>query len=479
MSPDPHAPTAPKPTFLPDPQAHHPFTAFHTLAKPIGPICNLDCTYCFYLHKENFFPKGEQFRMSPEVQEAFIKQYIEGQDVPEVNFAWQGGEPTLLGLDFFKRAVELQKKYAPAGKAITNAFQTNGVLLDEAWCSFFKEHDFLIGLSIDGPKELHDKYRFYKDGSGSHEKVVAALRVLQQHGVRTNSLTCVNRLTGDHGREVYHFLRDECGFEHMQFIPIVEKRDFETVAPGMKNPDEGDPREDLLKVTPWTCKPEQWGRFLSAVFDEWVRRDVGKVFIQQFEQTLACVMGLPASLCVYSKNCGRALAIEHDGSLYSCDHFVYDEYKLGNIKDRSMRELVNTPEQKKFGTDKFDSLPRFCRRCDFLEMCYGECPKNRFIETPDGEAGLNYLCAGLKIYFAHVTPVMGLMAREIAQGRPAETVMHAIQASERIAAASGQKVPEPAAAPAMPAAGALKRDARPNDPCPCGSGKKFKKCHGR
>ncbi|MCK6474758.1 MAG: anaerobic sulfatase maturase [Planctomycetes bacterium] len=447
-------------------------SAFHTLAKPIGPICNLDCTYCFYLHKENFFPKGENFRMSEATLEAFTKQYIEAQDVPEINFAWQGGEPTLLGVEFFRKAVELQKRYAPEGKTITNALQTNGVLLDDEWCAFLKENDVLVGLSIDGPKDVHDKYRYYKDKRSSHDDVMRGLRLLQKHGVRVNSLTCVNRATGSRGREVYRFLRDECNFEHMQFIPIVEKIDFETVAPGTENPGGPDPDDDLLKVTPWTVKPEQFGRFMCAVFDEWARADVGKVFVQTFEQTLAGVLGMPASLCVFSKRCGRALAIEHDGGLFSCDHFVYGDYKLGNIHDKTMRQMAASEQQKKFGNDKFDTLPRYCRTCEFLELCYGECPKNRFIQTPDGEDGLNYLCAGYKIYFAHATPVLAMMAREIREGRPAAGIMRAIQAAEQVEAskasgsATATAAPKPNAKP------------RPNDQCPCGSGKKFKKCHG-
>ncbi len=449
-------------------------SAFHTLAKPIGPICNLDCTYCFYLHKENIFPSATNYRMSDEVLETFVQQYIEGQDVPEINFAWQGGEPTLLGVEFFKRALEFQKKYAPKGKTITNAFQTNGVLLDDEWAAFLKENDFLIGLSIDGPKRLHDKYRVDKHGGSSFDDVMRGLRFLQKHDVRVNSLTCVNRETANHGAEVYRFLRDECQFEHMQFIPIVEKTDFETVAPGVENPEGPSPKDDLLKVTPWTVKPEQFGRFLSAVFDEWARADVGKVFVQTFEQTLAGVLGVPASLCIFRKTCGKALAIEHDGGLFSCDHFVYGEYKLGNIKDKTMRQMAQSDQQEKFGNDKYDKLPRFCRTCDFLSLCYGECPKNRFIKTPDGEEGLNYLCAGYKIYFAHVTPVMSMMAKEIREGRPADGIMRAMQAAEQVAQAGAAK--EPAASKGPPA---QPKALRPNDRCACGSGKKYKKCCGR
>jgi len=409
--------------------------AFHTLAKPIGPICNLDCTYCFYLHKENFFPAGEQFRMRPEVLEKFIQQYIEGQDVPQIDFAWQGGEPTLLGLDFFRQVVELQKKHCPAGKTVSNAFQTNGVLLDDAWGEFFKAHDFLIGLSIDGPKALHDAYRVDKGGQSSFDAVMRGLGFLKKHGVRYNTLTCVQRDNEAHGREAYQFLRDECGSDFMQFIPIVEKTNFEAVGPGLADPSgKPEPRDPLRQVTPWTVKSESYGRFLCAVFDEWVRHDMGKVYVQLFEITLGSTMGLPSSLCVFSKNCGRAVAIEHDGALYSCDHYVYPEYKLGSVLDGTLRQMVTSERQQQFGKNKFDSLPRYCKRCDFLDLCYGECPKNRFIQTPDGEAGLNYLCVGLKIYYAHTQPYFQAMARELSNQRSPANVMRALQAQEAKAA---------------------------------------------
>ncbi len=440
---------------------------FHVLAKPIGPVCNLDCIYCFYLHKENFFPKGEKFQMSDETLDNFIRQYIEAQEVPEINFAWQGGEPTLLGVKFFRKVIELQKKYAPDNKTITNAFQTNGVLLDDEWCEFLKEHDFLVGLSLDGPRERHDKYRVDKGGKPTFDRVMAGLRVLQKHEVRVNSLTCVNRLTGQHGGEVYRFLRDEAGLEHMQFIPIVEERSYEEQAPGVRvgSAAEQDP---LRVVTPWTVEPKQFGRFLCGVFDEWVRHDVGKVFVQHFEVTLALVVGMPSPLCIFSKTCGKATAIEHDGTLYACDHFVYEDFKLGNVNEAHLRDMVVSKAQIRFGVDKFSKLPRRCKRCEFLHLCYGECPKNRILKTPDGEPGMNYLCEGLKIFFAHVTPIMGMMAKELQAGRPAMGVMHYLQQTEEAAASGQQAEPKPS-----------QENARPNDPCPCGSGKKFKKCCAR
>jgi len=421
--------------------------AFHVLAKPIGPVCNLDCQYCFYLHKTRFFPEGERYRMSDEVLERFVRSYIESQDAPEVNFAWQGGEPTLLGVDFFRRAVALQRDFAPPGKTVQNAFQTNGILLDDEWCAFFKEHDFLVGLSLDGPREIHDKYRVDKHGAPTFEKVMAALRLLQKHQVRVNSLTCVNRYSGSRGAEVYRFLRDEAGFEHLQFIPVVEQVAFETNAPGVRGKWGQIPfcpskmvsvptfptfpgRDPRLLVTPWTVLPEQFGRFLCAVFDEWVRHDVGRVFVQHLEVALALVLGLPSPLCVFARACGQALAIEHDGTLFSCDHFVYPEYRLGNVKEQGLREMAQSAFQRSFGLDKSAKLPGTCRRCEFLALCFGECPKNRLLFGPGGEAGLNYLCPGLKIYFAHVTPVLAAMARELRAGRPAGNVMLALREAE-------------------------------------------------
>ena len=439
---------------------------FHVLAKPIGPICNLDCQYCFYLHKEHFFPKGEQFKMSDETLEAFIKQYIEGQELPEISFAWQGGEPTLLGVRFFRKVIELQQKYTPPNKTISNALQTNGVLLNDEWGAFLKEHDFLVGLSIDGPRELHDKYRVDKQGRPSFDRVMNGLRVLQKHDVRVNSLTCVNRLTAHHGRDVYRFLRDDAGFEHMQFIPIVEERSFEEQAPGVRTgPAAG--QDPLRLVTPWTVEPKQFGRFLCNVFDEWVMNDVGKVFVQHFEVALALVVGLPSPLCIFGKTCGKATAIEHDGTLYSCDHFVYDDFKLGNVNEEHLRDMLVSRLQIRFGVDKFTKLPRYCKQCEFLPLCYGECPKNRILKAPEDQPGLNYLCEGLKIYFAHITPVLQMMAKELRAGRSAMNVMYALQAHENEAEAAPPKRPP------------SRENARPNDPCPCGSGKKFKKCCAR
>ena len=417
--------------------------AFHLLAKPTGAICNLDCAYCFFLDKEVFYP-GSKFRMGEPVLEQYIRQIIESHQTDSVNIAWQGGEPTLMGLDFYRRAMGLVEKYRRPGMTFLHTMQTNGTLLDDEWGAFFAEHNFLIGISIDGPRPLHDVYRVDKGGKPTFDKVMAGLRVLQRHGVDFNILTTVNRMNADHPLEVYRFLRDEAGATWMQFIPVVERIN----ADGLTLYQEG------TTVSERSVLPEQFGRFLCTIFDEWVRRDVGTVFVQTFEATLRSWLGLGASgMCVFNETCGTGLAIEHNGDLYSCDHFVEPDYLLGNIRERHMIELVASPQQLKFGQDKRDALPRYCRECDVRFACHGECPKNRFILTPDGEPGLNYLCAGFKEYFHHVAFPMKLMAGLIRRGRDAKEVMLALER----AFAGVQR----------------------NDPCPCGSGRKFKQCHGR
>ena len=370
--------------------------SFHIMIKPAGAACNLNCSYCFYLSKATLSDGPGAGRMSDETLELFIRRYIEGVTAPEVVFSWQGGEPTLMGLDFFRRVVELEKKYAKPGQAVQNDLQTNGTLLDEDWCRFLKKHNFLVGLSIDGPKKLHDAFRVAKDGSPTFDKVFAAAKLLQKHGVPFNTLTCINRLNAKQPLDVYRFLRRELGSTTMQFIPIVEPRDFERTAPGTGHPDSS--------VTDWSVDPADWGTFLCKVFDEWRNRDLGKVFVNHFETLVAQHMGLPSQLCVYSEICGKGLAVEHDGGVYSCDHFVYPEYKVGNILDHRLGDLVFSRGQEKFGYAKSEILPKHCRECDFLRDCWGECPKNRILRTADGEPGLNYLCAGFKKYFAHAIP---------------------------------------------------------------------------
>jgi serine-type anaerobic sulfatase-maturating enzyme len=372
---------------------------FHLLAKPTGATCNLDCKYCYFLSKEMLYP-GSRFRMADDLLEEYIKQMIESQRVPEVSIAWQGGEPTLMGLDFFKRSMELERKYRRPGMTIYNTMQTNGTLLNEEWCEFFKENNFLIGLSIDGTKDLHDFYRVDKGGHGTFDKVIKAARLMQQFDVEFNVLTTVNAHNAERPLEIYRFFRDELKTKYIQFIPIVE-RDNQT---GFQ---EGN------TVTERSVTAKQWGRFLTTIFDEWVRRDVGEVFVQMFDAALASWYGAPPGLCIFSEKCGKALAMEHNGDVYCCDHYVEPKYKLGNILETNMADLVASDKQVKFGNDKLDTLPKYCLNCEVRFACHGECPKNRFIETPDGEPGLNYLCEGYKSFFRHIDMPMKFMVQQL------------------------------------------------------------------
>ena len=387
---------------------------FHLMAKPIGAICNLDCDYCFYLEKEHLFPDKTDFKMNDKVLESYIRQYIEGQPGNHVFFTWQGGEPTLLGVDYFQRAVELQKKYAQ-GKTIENAFQTNGILLDDNWGTFFHENEFLVGISIDGPEQLHDRYRLNKGRKGSFKEVMKGLEVLKKHQVAFNTLTVVQRHNSQHPLEIYQFLK-EIGSGYMQFIPIVERIGIPDSNGGMQllSPSASGSRQ----VTDWSVNPENYGHFLCEIFDEWVRADVGKYYVQIFDVALEAWSGGNPSLCVFRETCGDALALEHNGDLFSCDHYVYPENKLGNILDHTMASLVSSEQQKDFGVDKKSSLPQYCMDCEVRFVCNGECPKHRFLNTPDGEAGLNYLCAGYKIFFKHVDPYMRFMTNELQHRRP-------------------------------------------------------------
>ena len=424
------------------------------MTKPTGAACNLDCDYCFYLEKENLYPGKSDFRMSSEVLESYIKQYIKSQPGDHVYFAWQGGEPTLLGVNFFKKVIELQKKYAD-GKTIENAFQTNGVLLNDKWGAFFHDNAFLVGISIDGPEEFHNHYRLNKGGKGSFKQVMRGLEILKEYKVEFNTLTVIQDHNSHHPLEIYHFLKEiDSGF--MQFIPIVERiSDTKTddglqfISPGSKN---------KAHVTDWSVKPEQYGFFLCEIFDEWVRSDVGYSFVQIFDVALEAWAGYNPGLCVFSEKCGQSLAIEHNGDLYSCDHYVYPQNKLGNILCEPMLALVQSDQQIKFGNDKRDTLPGYCRQCEFRFACNGECPKNRFISTPNGEAGLNYLCAGYKKFFNHINLYMKFMAKELLYQRPPANVMAWAKEKEK---------------------GFPSLKTGKNDPCPCGSGIKFKKCCGQ
>lgn len=385
---------------------------FHVMAKPIGPACNLDCSYCYYLAKATLPEGSRSGRMSDQTLELFIRQYIAGVSGKEVVFSWQGGEPTLLGVDFFRRVIELEKKYAKPGQTVQNDLQTNGTLLDEEWCRFLKQNRFLVGLSIDGPRDIHDQCRYAKNGEPTFDKVMNAVRLLKQHGISFNTLTCVHRHNARRPLDVYRFLRREVGSVHMQFIPIVEYQGFETTAPQtwdaatlpMQHEARARPGQPDSIVTDWSVDPEDWGYFLSKVFDEWSKRDIGKAYVNHFETLVAQHMGLPSQMCVYSEICGKGLAIEHEGSVYSCDHYVYPEYRVGNIRGAELGDMALSRAQVKFGYAKSETLPKQCRQCAYLTDCWGECPKNRILRTADGEPGLNYLCSGFQQFFAHAVP---------------------------------------------------------------------------
>ncbi len=416
------------------------------MLKPRGALCNLDCKYCYFLSKEMLYP-GSRFRMADELLEAYTRQYIAAQRVPEVTFAWQGGEPTLMGLDFFRRALDYQHKYRPEGMRVYNALQTNGTLLNDEWCAFLHENEFLVGLSLDGPRELHDVYRVDKGGQPTFERVMAAARLMQQHKVDFNILTTVHAANATHPLEVYRFLRDELGTQFIQFIPIVERANETGFQEGEQ-------------ITPRSVTGKQYGDFLIAIFDEWVRHDVGRVYVQIFDVALAAWLGERPGLCIFEETCGHALAMEHNGDVYSCDHFVEPRHKLGNMVDIPLLEMVGSEQQWRFGQAKRDTLPRYCRECEVRFVCNGGCPKDRVLHTPEGEPGLNYLCEGFRAFFNHVDAPMKYMAAELRAQRPPANIMRHLAQQEadlqrRFALASR------------------------NDPCPCGSGKKFKHCHGR
>ena len=438
--------------------------AYHLLVKPTGAICNLDCKYCFFLSKEMLYP-GSRFRMADELLETYIRQLLESHRIPEVTIAWQGGEPTLMGLDFFKRSVKLAEKYKKPGQRISHTMQTNGTKLDDDWCAFFKAHDFLIGLSVDGPKEIHDTYRVNKGGEGSFDQVMRGWEYLRKHEVDYNILCTVHAANADFPLEVYRFFRDELETQFVQFIPIIERAtaDFLPLANQGWSERVGGERplyiQDGHLVTERSVQAKQYGRFLVEIFEEWVRHDVGQVYVQLFDVTLGSWVG-QHNLCIFSPTCGNALALEHNGDLYSCDHYVEPDYLLGNIKDSHMIELVASDKQRQFGQDKMTTLPRYCQECEVRFACHGGCPKNRFINTPGGEPGLNYLCAGYKMFFNHVNRPMTTMANLLREQRaPAEIMKLYADEDEQQEKAYAQ--------------------VGRNEPCPCGSGKKFKRCHGR
>lgn len=432
-------------------------TAFHVMAKPTGAVCNLDCEYCFFLSKELLYP-GSRFRMAEDLQETYIRQLLQAHaGVPEVVVAWQGGEPTMMGLDFFRRSVELQRKHAQPGQRILNTLQTNGTLLDPEWGEFLKANDFLVGISIDGPPAMHDAYRVDKGGKPTSHRVLKGLDVLKSHGVDWNVLTTIHAVNGDHGGEVYRYLRDELGASFIQFIPIVERATPETLPiadEGWGSGVHARPLyvQDGALVTHRSVTPEQYGRFLIDVFEEWVRSDIGTVYVQMFDTALANWYGEPGGMCVHAETCGQQLALEHNGDLYSCDHYVEPDYLLGNIADKHMLELTVLPQQRKFGQDKRDTLTQYCLDCDIRFACNGGCPKDRFATSPYGEPGQHYLCPGYKAFFHHVQQPMQAMTRLLREDRaPADLMqVYAVEDSRR---------PR-------------------NALCTCSSGRKWKHCHG-
>ncbi|NOX21521.1 MAG: anaerobic sulfatase maturase [Actinobacteria bacterium] len=400
--------------------------SFHLLAKPTGPICNLDCSYCFFLSKEMLYP-GDRFRMADDLLETYIAQLLESHTAPEVMVAWQGGEPTMMGLDFFRRSVELVEIHRRPGQRISYSIQTNGTRLSNDWAVFFKENGFLVGLSVDGPREFHDAYRLDKQGKGSFDRVMAGYEMLAARDVDVNVLCTVHAANQDHPLDVYRFFRDEMGVQFIQFIPIVE-RVTETLLPlanlgwASKEDDRRTAKRPLYMqqghhVTDRSIDAGALGRFLTAVFDEWVRADVGEVFVQHFDVALGAWHGEGGGLCIFAETCGLALAMEHNGDLYACDHYVEPDYLLGNITETPMIELIASEKQQAFGRAKRDTLPQYCLECDVRFACNGGCPRNRFIDTPAGDPGLNYLCAGYKTFFAHIDPAMKLMSRLLNQGR--------------------------------------------------------------
>ena len=377
----------------------------HVMTKPTGSTCNIDCTYCFYLEKYKLYPESKQKFMDDETLEIFIRQQIEAQSSDTVDFAWQGGEPTLAGIEFYEKAIQLQKKYAK-NKKIVNVMQTNGLLLNKAWCQLFKRNDWLIGISIDGPEELHNAYRVTRSGKGTHHKVIKAIELLKHHKIEFNILAVVNSLNVKQPEKVYKYLKS-LGTPHIQFIPLVEREDTNAESNEIRLIGPDFVRQ--AQVTKWSVPSLQYGEFLSRIFDIWVKNDIGKVFVQIFETTLATTCGYPAQVCIFSEKCGHAFALEANGDLYNCDHYVYPEHKLGNIHEQSITTMNNSDHANQFGEDKKDKIAEDCKTCAFLEQCHGDCPKHRFIASSTGEHNLSYFCEGLFYFFKHSAPYMKTM----------------------------------------------------------------------
>ena len=407
------------------------------MAKPVGPLCNFNCGYCYYLGKTGLFAAGERYRMGHDVLEAYVRAFFAASPGPVVNFVWHGGEPTLAGQSFYAEALELQARYLPEGWTCQNNLQTNGSLLDDAWCAFLAEHEFSVGISIDGPATLHDAGRPDRHGRPTHDRVMRGLANLRAHGIEPDVLCTLNADTAAHPLEVYRFFLAE-HVRWLQFLPVVS-------------------RDATGNVAPWSVVPEAMGEFLCRIFDEWIRYDVGRIGVQNFLESLLVATGKPANLCIVSETCGRVLAVEHDGGVYACDHFVEPAHRLGDVATDGIGALVEGRVQRAFGDAKRDTLPACCRACQVRVYCNGGCPKDRFVAAPDGEAGLNYLCAGYRRYFGHVQPYLERMAAHVRLGRSPATIMGELATAER---------------------DERKRwhNASRNDPCPCGSGAKYKHC---
>ena len=408
---------------------------FQVFAKPIGSVCNLGCRYCYYLQTENLYPKGESFRMADDVLEQYIAQHIEACPDEVIRFSWHGGEPTMLGLDYFRRIVALQRKHHTSGRRIANGMQTNGTLLDDQWCRFLAAEGFAVGLSLDGPQEIHDQYRVTKEGRSTHEKVMRGYKLLLNHGINTDILCVVNAHNVRYPTEVYRFFK-QIEAPYVSFLPMVEPQS-----------------EAEGGVSALTVSADAWGSFLCTIFDEWVSRDIGRIKVQIFEEAARVGFGQEHSLCIFRPTCGDIPVIEHNGDFFSCDHFVNLEHRLGNITKTPLVELLESPVQRAFGQAKLENLPRYCLKCDVRDMCNGECPKNRFCRTQDGEEGLNYLCAGYKRFFTHCRPFVTEVTAQWHRQRLGEQVPTSTKANVRATHKPGR-----------------------NDPCPCGSGLKYKKC---
>jgi uncharacterized protein len=435
--------------------------AFSVMLKPNGPSCNLGCNYCYYLEKENLFASNKQMIMSEAVLESFTRQFCEANQVPVIQFVFQGGEPTLLGIPYFEKALAIQKKYA-GNKQIENVLQTNGTLLNDEWCAFLKENNFLVGISVDGPEDIHNTYRKTKNGKATFDLVMRGIELLKKHQVEFNTLTVINNENVKDPLTIYNFLKKH-GSGYMQFLPVVERIACNHELLNLVSPD----YNNKANIAPWSVNPNDFGHFLNIIFDEWVKQDVGKYYVQHFDVALANWVSAMPGLCVYCDMCGDALVMEYNGDIYSCDHFVYPQYRLGNILEDSLLSLVRSDKQIQFGKNKKDTLPTQCIECEYRFACNGGCLKHRFNATTQGESNLNYLCEGYLDFFNHIHPYMQYMADELKKERPPANVMQWIR--DKNVAQAKTKIQN-----TIPIAKIGR-----NDHCFCGSGKKFKQCHGK